>query len=153
MTWIWIVQLALDVALILTVMALWKPERQSSSEDSASEGRITASLNVLETRALQLEKDIQGYRKTIDEQLTTLLAICDQARQILDKGQARVTNFLPSLEEDELRVTPTEIIPAPVEPSITALKIPTLQELEAVRLRHRSDITLDLKTILKDQLA
>lgn len=152
MTGIWMVQLALDVALILTIMALWKPERQKKGEESASEERIKASLNVLETRALQLEKDIQQYRKTIDEQLNALLAICDQARQILARGQTRITAFAPTLEEDELKLSSAP--PSAETTSVAAShKIPTLQELEAARVRHRSDITLDLKTILKDQLA
>lgn len=153
MSWIWMAQLALDVALIFTIMSLLKPDRRRATED-ASDERITAALNVLETRALQLEKDIQQYRKTIDEQLAGLLGLCDQARQIIDRNQTRVTSFTPSWEEEELKGTRLVAPPSSAaESAAVEPKIPTLQELEQTRQRHREEVALDLKTILRDQLA
>jgi len=146
MTGIWFAQLALDIGLIVTVMVLWRPTPKKAQEET--EERVTQSLNLLESRAAQLERDMQGYRKVIDEQLNALLGVCEQARTLLDKYPGRVTAFAPSREERELKAA---VHPAQVE--TPSAKIPTLHELEQIKRRHHSDITLDLKTLLRDQLA
>ncbi len=147
MSWIWMAQLALDVGLIFTVMALWRPNPKKNAEEV--EERIAGSLNLLESRAAQLEKEMQAHRKVIDEQLSSLLGVCEQARNLLDKSPWRVTSFTPSREERELK----SLAQPDRHPEVVPTKIPTLQELEQVKRRHHSDITLDLKTLLKDQLA
>lgn len=146
MNWIWFAQLALDVGLILTVMALWRPSPKVADEN---EERVTQSLNLLESRAAQLERDMQSYRKVIDEQLNALLGVCEQARGLLDRHSMKVTAFTPSREERELKAA----VHPQGQPEAIAAKIPTLQELERIKRRHHSDITLDLKTLLRDQLA
>jgi len=146
MNWIWLAQLGLDVGLILTVMALWRPTPKVADQ---TEERVTQSLNLLETRAAQLERDMQSYRKVIDEQLNALLGVCEQARSLLDRQSMKVTAFSPSREERELKAA----MPSNGQPEAFSAKIPTLQELERIKRRHHSDITLDLKTLLRDQLA
>lgn len=151
MTWIWLVQLSLDVALILTVMALWRPERRRNEEEKAQEEKIRAALAIVESRSNHLEKEILRYRKLIEEQLNLLQVICSQARQILEKGQDRVTTFAPTIEEAELLGTGATA--APWNVVTPSEKIPTVTELEETRRRHGSELRPDLKTILRDQLA
>jgi dsDNA-specific endonuclease/ATPase MutS2 len=157
-------------------MALWKPEprKKQEVEESSADQRLKAALNVLENRALALERDVQLQRKAMEEfrrqreeafgkidelrarleaELATLALITKEAREILERGKKRITTYTPTSEEIDFLKGP--VAPQPAEPAKQAVdeKIPTLKELEEARARHHSHLNLDLKTILRDQLA
>ena len=145
---LWILQVMLDVLLIIT-LALWWIERRRSLLARAADEKMRESLVEWETRVQRLEKELDEYREKLQTQLAAFTKLGEEARAILIKGQHRVTGFPPSQEEEELRAL---IAPIPVLTGVNQ-KIPTLQELEKSKERFKSNMLVDLKTLLKDQLA
>ncbi len=148
MDWIWIIQLTIDVGLIVSVMLLFKPTTDLAAEEQ--EKRLKEMMEALERRAEALEREIQRNRQAFEEQTSRLQHICRQARDLLDQGQVRITAFAPSQEEFELKGIRKE-------PGISAVapehKIPTLEEVQTVQETAKKPVELDLKTILRSQLA
>lgn len=155
MSWIWITQIALDLAFIFTLMALLKPDNKKAIEESTIDDKIAVALQGMENRTRQLERDILQYRKTIEEQQSALLGLYEKARQLIEQNENRLTTYSPSWEEQEFKATAVTVAEKaePVSSASSEPKIPTLQELEQTRERHRHEVNLDLKTILRDQLA
>ena len=146
MDWIWLIQLAIDVGLIVGIMILFKPSKDLEAEDR--ERRIRELAEALERRVEELERELSKNRQAFEEQTQRLQHICRQARDLLDQGQVRITAFAPSQEEFELKGIRKEQTVDSAEH-----KIQTLKEMEDSQDQPRKDMELDLKTILRSQLA
>lgn len=148
MTLTWALQWAINSFLLVACMVLWLERRRGLGAFAPE--KLTAYLNVLEARATSLETESLRHREKVGLQLKSLHQICEQARSILERGHAQLRSLCPTSEEGELRLVAetktVEKLPSPES-------IPTLQELEKTQDRLTSEIGLDLKTILKDQLA
>lgn|SRR3989338_7131630 len=105
------------------------------------EGRITACVNVVETRTEALERSAEIYRRKIEESLKRLNRICDRATVWLERGP-EMGSLPPSSEENELRGL------VPVE----SQEIPTLRELEQTRFRLKNELIVERSEVLRDQL-
>ena len=92
----------------------------------------------------ELERQTAKYRQRLESELATLNRICERARTILSQGQAA---FPPSDEEYELKAALSVERSEPEKSTI-----PTLHQLEKTKQRLKSDISVDLRSLLKDQL-
>ncbi len=144
---IWTLQWTLNV-FFLAAAALWWWNRRQANEKVNN--RVVAYLNVLESKANQMESEADHYRQRFETQLKALLKICDQAQTILERGRIEIAQP-PSREEAELRELGKH---SPARLSAhSGGTIPTLLQLEKTRERLKTEGLLDLKTVLKDQLA
>jgi len=130
MTLFLVLQALVDVALIYLVVKMFlAPQRTSENPTLPDLG--------------EWEKSLSRYRAQCDDSLKRLHQICDQASRILQQNKG--TSTLHSKEESELR----EVADA----KSASHKIPSLEQIENTRARLKKDIPIDLKTLLKDQLA
>ena len=139
MNWSAFVDLSLFLAIGGYLMWQWLSRHRQVALDQ----RVSAALNVLEARANQLEREVEQYRRRIEEQIHLLSKVCDQANRLLEKG--RVNSFPRSWEESEIR----SLFTGGEAPK----SIPTLEQVEATRQQLKTESQFDLKTLLKDQLA
>jgi hypothetical protein len=132
MTFLILLQSVLDCAIVFWLVRQYLESRRAP---------------VVEKAALpdagEWEKAIERYRAQCDDSLKRLHSICDQAARILQQNKG--TNSLQSKEENELKEV------AESKPSLH--KIPSLEQIESTRVRLKKDIPIDLRTLLKDQLA
>lgn len=136
---LWITQALFNVALIGFGLYLYRRVAYSKAER-----RLQASLSVLEARAAEIESDLSAARASALTQVESMRRICQGAQQILDK--AREASSAPaSLEERELKDL--------AQKSLPLREVPTLKQLEEARARVPSALPLDLKTLLREQLA
>lgn len=136
---LWCTQALFNVTLLALGFHLYR-----RTVHSAAEKRLQACLAVLETRAADVERDLTSARATVVAQVETLRRITQGAQQILDK--AREASLAPaSLEERELRDL--------VQKNLPLRDVPTLKQLEEARAGIASELPLDLKTLLREQLA
>jgi hypothetical protein len=130
MTLLFVLQSFIDIALIYCGIKLYLTSRRTVVTPS--------SPNVNEWETM-----MQEYRDRCDDSLKRLHHICEQANRILQQNKSAPA--IPSREENELK----EVLS--VKPAVQ--KIPSLEQIENTRIRLKKDIPLDLKTLLKDQLA
>ena len=127
-----------DVALVYLAIQ-WLGSLKKHSSLATQE--ISPST-LLQEKSAEWELEIQKYREKFEESLKTLHGICEQANRILRQNKPLIS--LHSREENELKEASLE------KPS---QKIPSLEQIENTKIRLKSDIPIDLKTLLKDQLA
>ncbi len=144
-------QLLLDMALI-AALAWWWLDRVNRTKDRVSSEQMNDSVNQWEMRLRGFEEELADYRAKMQAQLAVLTKMGEEAKEILIRGRHRITAFPPSSEEEELRLIAGSAVTISSE-DLAHSKIPTLSEVERTRERLRSDLTVDLKTLLKDQLA
>ncbi len=135
MTGMWLSQMACNVVLVAAIGYLWWNRRSARKED-----KLTAYLNVLESRATQLDDETLRYKERCETQLKALARICESARTILERGRWQHSLY-PTLEEEELKEAA----------QITGAETP--REIPGNPPPARLDTGLDLKSLLKDQLA
>lgn len=143
---IWFIfQWLFDVAVMGWLGWVWL-ERRNRVAESDQQSTITSedTLRLLTQAREEIRSEMAQYRGQIAEQLKVLRGVCEQARRILDGKQSIPQAFPPSQEENELK----NIVVRKPEG-----KIPTLGDLESTRQRLRTESSLDLKTLLKEQLA
>lgn len=140
-----IFQTILDVFLLCAVGLGYLAWRRMQ-EDPSSE-RLSAALNVLEARAARQEADWLRLREQLEDRIRALNALGEEAKAILSKGQGALMGP-GSWEEKELEAVVARPAPRP-EPESA---IPTLSEVERTRTRLRTEVALDLKTVLREHL-
>ena len=148
MIWIWCMQGGLDFLFLLLVIMLWWNTRAMQLENGANQDeRVSAAITVLEEKAQDLERQAARYRQRLDGELAALHRICDRAKNLVQQGQSA---FPPSDEEFELKAAlSADKEDAPLRKS----DIPTLHQIERTRQRLKSEISVDLRHLLRDQLA
>jgi hypothetical protein len=143
---LWIFQLAIDAVLVGLLVWQWKKPLVPATESSADvEKKISAALSILDVKVHELEAETALYRRKITDQLNVLNRICDDAAKILVRGSTQEFGYSPSLEELELKTA--------VKLQDEMTEIPTIAELEKTKMRLKAEVTFDLKSLLRDQLA
>jgi hypothetical protein len=144
---LWIFQLAIDAVLVGLLIWQWKRPFLARSVNAPNDlaEKISVALSVLDEKVRTLEVETLQYRRKISDQLGVLNRICDDAAKILVRGGTQEVNFSPSLEELELK--------SAVKLHDERSEIPTIAELEKTKTRLKSEVTFDLKSLLRDQLA
>jgi hypothetical protein len=143
---VWILLIGTDIALI-TLAVLWLNDRRKNSL-SHQEDRLLASMRALDTRASQYESRWLEFQNEMTSQLKTLHRVCDQAQRILDRSRQTLAHMVPTLEECELKaVLSGHEIRASNEPTI-----PSVKDLEKTRHRIQSEVSMDLRSLLREQL-
>lgn len=143
-TW-FILQWLFDVAVLGWLAYVWidRKNRVAVSTERAELSSADA-MDMIQKARVEIQNEMSQYRGQMTEQLKVLRGICDQARRILDGKQSIPQAFPPSQEENELK-------------NFVAKKpegrIPTLGDLESTRKRLRTESSLDLRSLLKEQLA
>lgn len=136
MQFMWVLHLV-TVAGLVGLLVYVRRRRVSRDEEE----RVTACLNVVETRSEAMERFSESYRRKMDEGLKRLNLICDKANTLVERGFG-VGTFPPSFEERELRtLVPDE-----------RHEIPTLIQVEQTQSRLRDELTLDNESVLREQL-
>jgi hypothetical protein len=113
----------------------------------------------LERQIAHFEQDIRHYTERAQEQLRAMTRVTEEAARILRRAQTPPVQFSPSTEECELKAALTVESDGGAHgekssiPGNSHRAIPTLADLERTRQRLKSDISVDLRTLLKDQLA
>lgn len=110
--------------------------------DKEGQARLTACLNVVESRAQELERASELYRRKMEDGLKRLAGICDKASELVERG-FEFSHFSPSEEERELK----SIVPD------ARNEIPQVQEIERTRHRLREELKIERSALLRDQLA
>lgn len=156
---LWIIQLLLDGIFVAILIVAWQNRKILMGQ--GENARITAYVNVMEAKAVEWEKNILSSRLSLNNHLQMLVKICNRAQEILAKGQTQVNAFAPSLEETELAsLFPKALSISTSVPQKAAQSqetqtdiIPTVKQLETTKNRFQSEVAIDLKTLLRDQLA
>ena len=140
MTAFWFLQIGFDA--VITVGLIFILVNRTKTKGALSTEKMAAAVSVLESRMRQTEKEVFESRQKWDEKLKSLNRICEEAQKLFSKGLSSDPILPPTQEENELR-------------SVVASKdeIPTLQELQKTRQRLHTEIQLDLRSLLRDQLA
>jgi hypothetical protein len=141
---LWIVQGIVNFLFLAFVLYMLYARRQNpAAREKQFEEKFLAVAKVLETRVHAVETEAQQYRRAADAQLKRLASICDQANEILHRGFFSDVNTGPTEEETELKAALSSPDP---------LHIPTIEQLERTKARLKTEIQIDLKTLLQDQL-
>ena len=135
-----IVQTSVDLLFLVAAGYFWVRFRSTLQKDEA----LPNSLAQWEKKRLEAENEIEVLRRQTEEELKRLRRIIEQSHQFLERLKNRAGTFAPTQEEREL----AEMTSEDAEPPI-----PTLRDLEKTRHRLKSDICVDLKTLLRDQLS
>jgi len=145
MEWIWAVQATLLALLSALAFCVWRVQRRLSR--FLAEDRVIAGLNILEARLQEWDAEARDRKEKAIQQLRILVRVCEKAKEILEHNQTQGASSI-SLEENELKA----LVAEPTLPDETQ-SIPTLQQVEETKKRLKGDIALDLRSLLRDQLA
>jgi hypothetical protein len=140
---LWICQGFVNFFLIGAAMYLLYARRQNGAAKIVEE-KFASIARGLEVRVQSIEMEAHQYRRNTDAHLKRLAAICDQATEILHRGLFADVNQGPTQEETELKAALHTSDP---------LHLPTIEQLERTKARLKSEIQLDLRTLLQDQLS
>lgn len=142
MSGMWIVQLLFDLLVLLGGAFLLARQRRVLSR--VLKEKLAQLSAAFEAHVNALEVQAKAAKDRMSGQLQALSRICDEASRLLRKAELQA-ELRPSEEESELALSlhNREIRDA----------IPRLQDLDKARQRLNSEIALDLRTLLKDQLA
>lgn len=134
MDWLWIVQLAMNLAFAL-LLVFYRKER-------------TVAAAPAHSPVAEWEEELFTLKKKAEERLRFLVNLCEQAQQILLRHKENGISSKASLEEEELRSLRSN-------PSQGAAyeSIPSVQELEVRKQSIRPSVPVDLRTLLRDQLS
>lgn len=137
MVLLWIIQLVINCLVVAFILHSW---RQATRRTLVQPAAPATDSNAL----LHWEREILLCKKKTDEQLRALSLLCEKAEAILGTD----AQISPSKEEEELKSIRSKI-------SFGASKaaIPSVQELEIKKAALRTEIPLDLRKVLRDQLS
>lgn len=130
----------LQATTLMGLVGLLFYVRRRRQEDN--QARLTACLNVVESRAEELERASEVYRRKMEDAIKRLSNICDKAATLVDRG-FEFNAFSPSEEERELKT----IVPDSKD------EIPSIKEIERTRHRLREELKVDKIQVLRDQLS
>ena len=102
-------------------------------------------LDHLESRIMQLEVEVQKFQESFQEQLKQVEVLCEQANRALKNSRVGFGRFPLTQEESELKEA--MYLTSEVD------SIPSIAHLENTKIRLQKESSLDLKTLLKGQLA
>ncbi len=133
MDWLWIVQLAMNLAFALLLL-FYRRER--------------TVIAPVQAPVRDWEEELFALKKKAEERLRFLVHLCEQAQTILLRHQENGIASKASLEEEELRS-----LRAHPSQGAAYESIPSVQELEARKQATRPSVPVDLRTLLRDQLS
>lgn len=113
----------------------WEKEMQTLKKQFQQE---------IEDLKKQWQAEMIESRMHVEQNLVKMRALCNEAQKLLSTSRAIEFSDNPSSEETEIK----EALVAFEEN-----QIPTVRELEDVRARLKRDSSLDLKSVLKEQLS
>lgn len=134
MTWLWCIQLGLDIALMALVLRLRRKAEASSTE---------ALSRRLDERAAELDRARQEFQDRARRALERLNRACARAEQWLDQGPLPGLSVSGTEEGREL----SAVSAAPAE------EIPSLRDIERTRHRLAAESQPNLRALLQDQLS
>ena len=124
---------------------VWTWWGKDSNPELGNEAQNQEYLAQLERRIVEWETEFRKTQSLFEDKLKSIDTICEQANRILKSGRATQASFPPSLEEFELK----EAMNNPNGLN----EIPSLGFLANTKKRLQRESELDLKTLLKGQLA
>lgn len=143
------VQLTIDALLAAALLFLWfwKPGNSAANDE-----RIIQLLRESESKMIEWDEELGKIRARYESEIGKLTVICHEAQQIVERNRWQNELTGPTQEEKELKAG----LHTPVSESRTKKSdsaIPRLAELEAAKARIQPEISVDLKSLLSDQLA
>jgi hypothetical protein len=138
-----ILQWGLNLLLIGGAAWFWleQKKRTTNKVTSVSDER----LDHLESRITKLEVELQKFQASFDEQLKQVEVLCEQANRALKNSRVGFGSFPLTQEESELKEA--MYLTSEVD------SIPSIAHLENTKIRLQKESSVDLKTLLKGQLA
>ncbi len=145
MMWLWVIQIAFDVVMMGILYYLAKQLKSPTINESTSS--MGDSENIMAQYLKDAEARFEVLKNRTDERLQALQKITEHAyrwmKQTAESGSLQAVSLTSSLEEQELRQLST---PNPKD-------IPTIAHLEEAQTRLSQQLQLDLKTLLREQIA
>ncbi len=138
-----ILQWSLNLVIIGSLIWLWL-ERKKSIQDN-SDTKLNEAIGQLEIRVINWQTEFQKYEEVFQEKLKAMEVICEQANRILKSSIATLGSFPLTQEESELKEAMNQLIEKD--------QIPSIAHLENTKLRIQKESSIDLKTLLRGQLA
>lgn len=138
-----ILQWSLNLVIIGSLIWLWL-ERKKSIQDN-SDTKLNEAIGQLEIRVINWQTEFQKYEEIFQEKLKAMEVICEQANRTLKSSRATLGSFPLTQEESELKEAMNQIIEKD--------QIPSIAHLENTKLRIQKETSIDLKTLLRGQLA
>lgn len=137
MVLLWIIQLLINCLVVAFVVHSWRNATNRSLSHSLTPAVDSNAL-------LHWEREILLCKKKTDDQLKALSLLCEKAEAILGTD----TQVSPSKEEEELKS-----IRSKGAFGVSKAAIPSVQELEIKKASLKTEIPLDLRKVLRDQLS
>lgn len=141
MLWSLILQLMIDVLLVSMMVWLWLQQKKNV--------HVTGSKSLptleMQNRFSDLEKTVLDLRQSLMEEKRHIQNLHDRIQKLIEQGAVTNVIFPMSKEEEELK----SLLPY----SRNETEIPTLKDFEVTRERISQNTLVDLRTILRDQLA
>jgi hypothetical protein len=137
MVLLWIIQLLINCFVVAFVLHTWRQAANRKFSHSVASPVDTSAL-------LHWEREVLLCKKKTDDQLRALSLLCEKAQAILGTE----TEVSPSREEEELKSIRSKV--AFVD---SKRMIPSIQELEIKKASLKTEIPLDLRKVLRDQLS
>jgi hypothetical protein len=138
-----ILQWGLNLLFIGGAVWFWLDQKKLTTKrlGSSPEERIQQ----LEARIVQLESELQKFQDSFGDQIKQIESLCEQANRALKNSRLGFGSFPLTQEESELKEA--MYLTSEVE------SIPSITHLENTKLRLQKESSVDLKTLLKGQLA
>ena len=135
-----ILQLMIDILLLSVVGWFWIQQKRILGTTPKNGG-----ITHWEKTINEYEKKLCELRQSFEEERRKTQVLHDRIEKLIDQGALTSTIFPMSQEEEELKSLQPRTKPE--------VKIPTIKQIEITRERLDKETSIDLRTILRDQLA
>ncbi|MFM8314558.1 MAG: hypothetical protein ACKOA8_09760 [Deltaproteobacteria bacterium] len=138
-----ILQWGINLVLVGGFLGMWFETKKRTQR--SSDVQLKDTLQKLESRLTQMETELEKFQHLFDEKTKALDSVFEQFNKILRNNKMMASNFPLTQEESELK-----------EALYVALQkdeIPSVAQFETTKIRLQKESSLDLKTLLKGQLA
>lgn len=144
------VQLTIDAlfAAALLFLWFWKPTQNPAVNDE----KHSALLGLVESKMIAWEEELGKIRARYEIEMQKLSQVSHEAQQLLAMNRWQADLSGPTQEEKELKAG-LHTAASENRARKTDSAIPRLAELEAARARIQPEISVDLRSLLSDQLA
>ena len=143
MDWTDLIQWMLNFAFLSAFV--WRHFQDKKVKTHPIDEKIRLAMIEADTRLRNWEIELKNSRTRFEEQTRSLESLTDQVNRLLKQGKLNQFSFPQSAEEQELKGA----LQSTHEPA----QIPTLHQIENTKRRLKTESPLDLRTLLKDQLA
>ncbi|MBI4404521.1 MAG: hypothetical protein HY537_10190 [Deltaproteobacteria bacterium] len=137
-----LVQLLIDIFLVGLLAIILR--RQEKAIQLAIDDKLSDVSSVIQSKLLALDEQALTIRKKAEERLVALSRLCDEATRIVNRLELQCS-LAPSQEETEL-ISAGKTVPSNRE-------IPRVAALQKAGRYLDANLTIDLKSLLKDQLS